>query len=154
MWEINNNLQLLSFLYSCVLGFIFEIFYDLFRALRIVKPHNNLAVFFEDIIFFLIIAIASFIFLLSVTNGEIRAYIILGIIIGFMLFYRFVSRWFLKFLNLLFCGLFKLTSWFSKGFYWLFSKIDKIISEFLKNTLKILKKVLKNNRELLYTNRK
>lgn len=153
MWEIHNNLQIFGFLYSCVLGFIFSIFYDIIRTIRIIKSHNDITVFFEDIIYFFIISVTAFIFLLSITNGEIRAYILFGIILGFILFNRFVSKYFIKGVKVIFKLIFKGISFISKCFYWLFSKIDMFISKISENSLKIFKKGLKITNSLLYTNK-
>ncbi len=154
MWEIHNNLQISGFLYSCVLGIIYSVVYDLFRTIRIIKPHSNFMVFFEDIIYFLLISITTFIFLLSITNGEIRSYILFGIALGFILFNKLVSRYFIKGAKVIFKLILKCFSVASIGFYWLFSKTDLFISKISENCSKNFKKVLKMGRVLLYTNRK
>lgn len=151
MWEIHNNLQILGFLYSFVLGIIYAVIYDLFRTARIIKPHKNLTVFFEDVIFFSVISVATFIFLLSITNGEIRAYILFGIIFGFILFNRSASKYFIKGVKAVFKLISKGISYISKYFYWLFGKIDILISIFFKNSSKFFKKGLKITNSLLYT---
>lgn len=153
MWEIHNNLQIFGFLYSCVLGIIFCVFYDVIRTIRIIKKHNNLTVFFEDIIFFLTVSVTTFIFLLSITNGEIRAYILFGIIIGFTLFNRIFSKCLIKYTKVIFKLIFKGISYISKCFYWFFGKIDMFISIISENSLKIFKKGLKITNSLLYTNK-
>ncbi len=154
MWEIHNNLQLLGFLYSLVLGMIYSVFYDLFRTIRILKHHKNLTVFFEDIFYFLLLCVATFLFLLSITNGEIRAYILFGIALGFLIFNRLFSKLFVKVffkvLKFFFSGIRAV----SKGFYLIFEKIDRLFLKIFKNSLNFFKKGLKTTKGLLYTNRK
>ncbi len=153
MWEISNATQVMNFLYSIALGVIFAIIYDIFRSIRVVKVHSAIMVFLEDIFYFSIISTATFIFLLAVTYGEIRAFVIIGIGIGFLLFFLTLSRYFLKILTYIFNSISSLFKFFIAGFYYIFEKIDYFISSFLKNTLKYCKKVLKIVRDLLYTNR-
>lgn len=151
MWEISNKLQAVSFLYSLVLGVIFCAFYDVFRAVRLVFKPKDWQVFLQDIIYFSIISFTTFIFLLSLTNGEIRGYILFGTVLGFCVFYFTVSKYFLMVL--------KKTIWlinwcFGKindGCNWLFSKIESIISKISLNTVTFLKKLLKKIKGLLYT---
>lgn len=154
MWEIDNNLQISAFLFSVVLGVVFEFFYDVFRALRRAVFHKNIFVFFEDIIYFCIISVLSFIYFLSVTNGEIRGFVLLGILLGFLGLYFTLSRYISSALFVVIYWLIKLILSFKRAFYLLFSKIDTILTKFLKNTLVFLKKGLKKCGVLLYTNRK
>lgn len=154
MWEINNISQAVSFLYSIILGIFFSAFYDIFRSLRLLKKQTTLAVFLQDIIYFLIIAIVTFICLLSLTNGEVRAYILIGILLGFLLFLFTISKFFIIALSFILKIFFKFLSIVLNGFYLIILKIDYFIIFFLKNTLKCFKKVLKRLRCLLYTNRK
>ncbi len=154
MWEINSNSQILSFLYSLVLGVIFSIFYDVFRAGRIVFFKKNLFVFLEDIFYFFILSIITFLFLLGTTNGEVRAYILLGILLGFISFNQTVSPFTLKSFTLILRWIKSILKAVSKSFYAFFEKFERLATLFFKNTIKILKKGLKTTKGLLYTIRK
>ena len=99
----------------------------------------------------IIISVITFLFLLSVTNGEIRAYIILGIIAGFVLNFLLLSRFNILILKCVLGLISKCLKLFSSGFYWVFSKIDTILSKFFKNSLICFKKGLKKGKYLLYT---
>ncbi len=154
MWEISNSSQILNFVYSIALGMIFGILYDFLRAFRLIKNHSEIIVFTEDIIYFLLLSISTFVFLITATNGQIRAYILFGIIIGFLIYYFTLSRLIIKILFLLFKTLMIGFSVFLKGFYLIFNKIDTLFISFLKNTLKCFKKLLKMIVGLLYTYRK
>ena len=154
MWEISNISQVNAFLYSIISGAFFALFYDLFRSFRNVKKHTNLLVFVEDIFYFSVIAVITFILFLCLTAGEIRGYILIGISTGFLLFFMFFSKYSL----IVFTAVFKLIKmlllYFKKIFYATFDKIDVFMSDFLKNTLKCFKKDLKTLKVLLYTNKK
>ena len=154
MWEISNSSQALNFLYSIILGLIFASAYDFFRSLRIVKSHTAIMVFFEDVIYFSVLSMVTFVFLLSVTNGEVRGYVLFGIIIGFLFFIFTVSKYYIIALTFLLKVFFKAINLFLKGFYVIFGKIDCVLSVFLINTLKYSKKCLKKLIGLLYTNSK
>jgi len=154
MWEINSNLQIATFLYSLILGVIFEIFYDVFRAMRKILSHKNIAVFIEDVVYFLVISLITFLFLLGFTNGEVRAYILFGIGVGFYLFYKLFSRYILCFLTFITKWIFKVFSLILKAYKRSFSKIYEIIAVFLENSTVFWKKVLKNTARMVYTNKK
>ena len=76
MWEIDIKFQLLTFLFACVLGAFYSAFYDVFRALRLVKNQKPFTIFLEDLFYFLTLAFVTFFYLLAFTNGEVRFYVI------------------------------------------------------------------------------
>lgn len=154
MWEINNVSQIYSFFYSILLGMFFCCFYDFFRSIRFVKKTKVTIVILQDLLYFSCISIITFIFLLSVSNGEIRAYIIFGILIGFFLFYKTISIFFKKLLIFIFNGYYKFFCAFNRRFYLLFDKIYITFATFSKNCLKCFKKGLKIPKGLLYTIKK
>lgn len=83
MWEIDNLSQLLGFLYSVVLGIIFCLVYDVLRAFRAEIKFGTAAVFAADILYSVFCAVTCFCFMLSVTGGEIRAFVFVGAAVGF-----------------------------------------------------------------------
>lgn len=150
MWEIDNLSQLTGFFRSVLLGCIYCIIYDFFRAGRKVYKSRTLSVFIQDLCFSLMCAFSCFCFLLAVTNGELRAYILFGIFLGFC-----ICR--LTFSRLLFY-IFKKIWGFLKR---IFSRIGIVLNVFfrkteifLRNRANTLKKLLKKARGLLYTKHK
>lgn len=87
MWEINNTQQLLSFLISLLFGVGFGLYYAFFKAVRRSFHHTVWAIFLEDIFFFFSVAVITFLLMLALSAGEIRFFILLGILIGFCVFY-------------------------------------------------------------------
>ena len=77
--------QLLTMLYSVVLGAILCVLYDVMRAVRGAAHHNKLAVFLEDILFWVISAILTFLFLLARTCGVFRGYVAFSMAAGFLI---------------------------------------------------------------------
>jgi spore cortex biosynthesis protein YabQ len=78
--------QLMLFLLSCICGGVVGVFYDIFRTLRIIFPHNTLLVVIEDIIFMCGYAFFISVFSVTAARGEMRVYYIFGNIIGFVVY--------------------------------------------------------------------
>lgn len=84
--------EALLFLCSCLLGVGFGVVYDGFRVLRLFLPSGEKIVFVEDGLFFLIITVANFLFFLSRTYGELRLFLIIGELLGFLIYYLTAGR--------------------------------------------------------------
>lgn len=141
MWEISNNTQLYSFFISCIFGIGYCIFYDIFRSLRKVKKHSAIVVFLEDIIYFSIIGIVTFLLQLAFSAGEIRLYLLFGILLGFIVWNFTVS----KFLIMILVFLIKYIMKTFKVAYIFLDKIFKQLSAFIdKIGLKIKKNLKKS----------
>lgn len=119
MWEISVNNQAASFLLSMPVGIILSILYDFFYAIRAIKKPRFVAVFILDIIYFIIAAFVVFCFFLLRTNGEIRAFCLVGILLGFIFSRQTITKLFII---------------LSKPFL----KICKIFKKYLKIILKPL----------------
>ncbi|MDR3552244.1 MAG: spore cortex biosynthesis protein YabQ [Clostridia bacterium] len=85
--EISVKAQTLVFLAACGFGMALGAVYDLFRIFRIAVPCGKAVVFIQDVLFWMICAVSSFLFLLYMNTGEIRLFIILGELIGATLYY-------------------------------------------------------------------
>lgn len=151
MWEISLSLQIKTSLYGMALGVLLCGLYDIIKALRSISNNGAVGIFVGDIIFSVLSAIITFLFLLATTDGEIRGYALFFEGVGFLISRLTVSVFFLK----LFC---KVTGFFVKAI----NKISKLLFKisvkteglFLRFTdvcKKIIKKLLKKGDELLYT---
>lgn len=80
-----NQLQIfeISLLFGAALG----AFYDLFRIIRIFFKCKFWDVFIQDIIYFFVSAVSTFLFILFINSGEIRFYILAAEIMGWILYY-------------------------------------------------------------------
>lgn len=139
MWEINNSLQLLSFARALILGIIICLIYDILRACRKIYNYSTVSIFLQDIIFSVIMAFSVFLFLLSVTNGEMRGFVLIGLALGFIFSRLSVSRLWFRFLKWLLSIIKYAFSWVSKSFYRGFDFLRKNILFFYEKSVKTLK---------------
>lgn len=126
--------QIMIFLFSFVLGSFLGLIFDIFKVVNSILEKNLKRVFFEDILYFILSAFATFIYVLIVNMGEIRFYILSGEIIGWLI-YRFTfGRLIYKFILIITRFLYNWISRFKKY----------IISKLPKNRVKKLFKKIKS----------
>ena len=105
--------QVQIFWYSLVLGLILGMIYDIFKLFRLVFNSKKWSIFFQDILYFIIISLITFFFIIIFNKGEIRYYILIGQFIGWGIYYiscgRIVYKYsknFLRIIKKCFCILF------------------------------------------------
>lgn len=138
--------QTVLFLYSCLVGAAFGVFYDIFRILRVALPCNKYFIFVQDLLFWASCAVATFFFLLITNSGEIRGFMIFGELLGVIIYYftigSFVykiAKTMIRFIRKLLFGILRVLL---RPFAWLFRKMKKFIL-FLGSKIKnICKKLL------------
>lgn len=150
MWEISNLRQTAAFLYSILLGGMLCVAYDALRGIRTVFSSDFWAVLFEDLIYFTACAVAVFCFLLATTNGEIRFFVLVGIVLGFAALRITASNFILKaflfifgILKTFFTALNNLIYAFLIRICRLLTQICSVLCKKLKKAVKLCKKVLK-----------
>ena len=111
---------------------ILSVLFDFFRTIRISYKHNNIFVFIEDIVFFLISTFLTFMFLMARCNGEFRTYVISAILIGFFIYRITLSKIVLPTSVII-------TKFFIRLFGKIFLLFQKSVSLTVKNTKKLLK---------------
>ena len=158
MWEISNAQQLLSFGISLLFGTGFGVYYSVFKAVRRSFRHTVWAIFLEDIFFFFSCAVITFLLMLVLSAGEIRFFILLGILIGFCAFYftlaeriSAVFAFIIKTVQTLLRAIFR---FFARNFEYISKvavKMGRFCKEKSKNCYKYLKKPLKEKGGLVYT---
>ncbi len=79
--------QIFIFLFSLILGLMLGIIYDVFRIVRMIINSKNIAVFIQDVLYFIISGIITFIFVLGVNSGDSRFYILAGEGIGWIIYH-------------------------------------------------------------------
>ncbi len=111
---------------------------------------NTAAVFLGDILFFSVIAVMTFLLLLSVSNGEMRGYIFFGIMLGAVVCNFTLSRIFIPVLCFAIKKIreivFLIKRLLYKGgslFYAYLLKVAAFLAKIFKKTFKYLKKNLK-----------
>ena len=94
--------QATTFLISVILGVFLSFLFDLFRALNASFKLSKKKIFINDVIYFVISAVITFMCILIINLGEIRTYIIAGEILGFIVYRITLSRFiFIMFVILL-----------------------------------------------------
>ncbi|MEG0368917.1 MAG: spore cortex biosynthesis protein YabQ [Hungatella sp.] len=73
--------------------------YDLLRIWRLVCPHRSIWVGLEDVLYWIYTALMLFTLLYSENDGILRAYIIVFVLVGMLLYQRIISRNLLKHLK-------------------------------------------------------
>jgi len=83
--------QTTIFLQAVLLGFVYGILYDAFRITRIAVPTARWVVFTQDILFFFICAVSTFFFLMRTMDGQVRFFVLLGVILGMIIYFYSLS---------------------------------------------------------------
>ena len=79
--------QILIFVYSLALGMFLGFAYDIFRIIRMVINSRNIAIFIQDVLYFILSGGVTFLFVLSVNSGNSRFYILAGEGIGWIAYH-------------------------------------------------------------------
>ena len=80
------SLELSLFVRSIFMGILFGVIFDMLRVVRIIIPHKNWLVFAEDFLFMLFCGFWFFIFSMTSARGQLRAFLLIGSGIGFVLY--------------------------------------------------------------------
>lgn len=153
--------QTKGFLLSLGFGFIMGIFYDLFRIIRISISKGKIATVISDILYCIFLCFCTFIFCLTVNEGELRFYLLLGAGAGFAVYYFSLGIIIFSFSEKLISLIKKVTkaifNVISFPFRFIFGKLrnlfNKISAKSRKNTKNIKNKskfLLKVNKLMLY----
>lgn len=84
--EISLITQFQIFLVSVVFGATLGLAYDFLRIHRVIADSDRFSVNLQDILFFIITGILTFLFIIIMTHGTVRFYIILSEFIGFVIY--------------------------------------------------------------------
>lgn len=93
---INN--QALLFLIFSLNGVIIGLLFDFFRILRKSFKTSNLVTYFQDVLFWILTGISIIYFMYNFSDGTIRLFMIIGLIMGFMLYIFTISAYIIKIL--------------------------------------------------------
>ncbi|WP_238883688.1 spore cortex biosynthesis protein YabQ [Clostridium sp. YIM B02551] len=95
-----NNVQYNIIVYSLLAGMLTGIFFDAYRIIR-GNGINKVIIIFEDLLFGILSGLAIFTFLLYYNSAFLGFYVYCGIIIGFILYLRLISKYILRFEKIL-----------------------------------------------------
>lgn len=105
--------QTVFFLQSILLGIGFGLLYDLLRVTRLAVPTPSVVVFVEDVLYFLVCAVATFFFLMRTIDGQVRFFLLIGGGLGGLGYFLALSKPVMKVGE-------KLTDWIKGILWWLF----------------------------------
>jgi len=89
LWQIQPQIMLL--ITSLIIGLVTGLLFDIYRRMRnLVSPGPYLTAL-GDLCFWSIIAVITFTSLLSISSGQIRGYVFLGIAAGLGFYLHFIS---------------------------------------------------------------
>lgn len=161
MYSVPQSEQLTIFISSLGLGFLLGILYDILRALRLSLTKSKTALVFFDILYFVLFAFCTFIFILALNKGEVRFYIIAGELIGALFYYISFGIAVIKItdravtvLKRFYSFVFKVVGapfrLIKRGFSSIFAKISKVFKKTEKKSAQMQKKLLPKVRLYVY----
>lgn len=147
---LSISFQAKLFLLSILIGGIIGLFYDFIRIFRSLLKHNIIFIQIEDILYWILMGIVVFLIFLNKNNGEIRGFLILGILLGMLFYFLYISNSFLKFFKIILRILKRIVLLIYKIILTPINIIIKIISVPFKiiyySILKFFKSLLKKNK--------
>ena len=124
------NTVFIFFLTGICIGLLF----DFFRIQRKVLKTCDFITYIQDILFWIVSGLIIIFVIMKYTNGEIRIYMVLGIILGILIYFLIISKYIMK---IFVCIL-----------SFLLNIIGKILFP-IKKIYKIIKKSWKNKNNML-----
>lgn len=115
MWEIDLSGQIYTMLLSIAIGAAYGLLFD-FHSVLCTGLKSKASVFFADVLFFLILSVFEFCFFLARCSGEIRGYVFVCQLIGFLIYKKTVS-WIV----------YLVLRWLRKNVYKAFSTLSRLI---------------------------
>ncbi len=155
--------QLTDFSIALLIGVALGILYDFFKVLRLIGVNFKVAVFFQDILFFLISTTTLFSYYMQITDGKFRIFPFIAAVLGFILYSLTLERpvfFLIQKLYELISTIFRFI--YNKLFLLAFNKIATLLKKlflpvakyfkkfFTENIVNFLKKLLPKRRKMLY----
>lgn len=134
-----------------VCGFLIGYIYDFFRAIRITSKHNKALTLISDLFFWIITALITILAFFYIDGLNLRFYRFLAIIIGALLYFIFLSSFFLNISE----RIFEIFGYFLKFLFTIMKFCGKIICvvwNFLSYPIRLIYRILKKYLILLKRN--
>jgi len=163
--QLSNSHQLMELLLSAGMGLLLGMYYDVFRVIRIVQQPSARIIFVQDVLFFATSAVITFLFTMTINGGQLRLYIMAGLLAGFLVYYMTIGRLVVRFAKMVTSAISRAWSAFWRVVLWPFRKISSLLFRhiqtiwgkfivFLKKSRVFFKKLLKKRPKLLYNQEK
>ena len=88
--------QIYSLVIFTISGIAIGVFFDIFRILRRSFKTSDIVTYIEDIIFWIISGMFFLFVLFKFNNGQIRNYVIIGLLLGIVFYMLTISKYFIK----------------------------------------------------------
>ncbi len=154
---VSGSQQIRIFLYALGFGFFIGVLYDLFRALRLMLTNGRKAFIVSDILFSLAAGFFTFLFALSRLDGNIRGYVLMGELLGFLIYSVSFGVFFSRLTDRIIRTVYRFFAAIAKPFLYIYGKLHRF---FRKSVEKLRKKAnfsvkkskfhLKSTKGLLY----
>lgn len=155
---LSFSFQIEIVLLAITIGFAMGFFYDIIRIFRNIVFHGNILIHIEDIIYWIFMSIAIFLIILYVNNGEIRAFFVIGIILGMLFYFFTISKLFIKVSNKILFIIKRIIKFIIECILTPFKIVLNILRTILRPIFKVfyknfkktglnIKKVLQNNKK-------
>lgn len=144
------------FLQACLLGVLLGIIYDVFRILRQLFSCSKITIFVQDLLFFSISTLLTFLFLVATNHGQIRIYLIAGELFGIWLYFQSLSKIIIAFthwLIILFKKLFSPIICMIKAIFSQISRFFNFLNSKIKNIFRNRFFPLKKDVRIVYNKR-
>ena len=77
-------------------GICIGVLFDFFRIQRKVLKTCDFITYIQDILFWIVSGLIIIFVIMKYTNGEIRIYMVLGIILGILIYFLIISKYIMK----------------------------------------------------------
>lgn len=152
LYSLSLAVQTKSFLLSLGMGFLLGITYDLIRIIRISISKSKTGVIISDLFFCAVACMGTFLFCLTINEGEIRLYLVLGETAGFFTYYFSLgviifsySEKIIRFIKKLLSSVLRVILF---PFKWVFRNLQKLVKKTISKRRQNSKK-LKNKSKFL-----
>ncbi len=153
IYSLSLATQTRNFLFSLGMGFVLGFFYDIFRIARLCLSKKKSAFIIFDVLYCIFFGFATFIFFLTVNEGEFRFYLLMGECIGFGVYYFSFGAIIFSKAEIL---VDKIKLWIKRFFHlvfapirWILLKIGSVFDKFLKKGRKRTKNIKNKSKFLL-----
>ena len=148
--SVSPTYQLWCFAVALAVGLALGVVYEVFRLVRLISPRGKILTFICDILFMSLASLVNFILTVVINTGIVRWYILLGQAVGFVAYMCTIGR----VSGALFRLIRKVIVWILwvifTPFRLLWSVMRKFFSKTAKKMKKIVKRLLKKRKRILY----
>lgn len=142
---VNVTYELTIFLSVVLLGLLEGVLFDIFRVIRKISSKTFLAVSAVDVLFWFFATGFFAFFMMKLTNGAVRAYMLVGMILGLIFHFLLFSDRIISIITVIFTLFLKIFKFFLKILltptHFLYKMVLVLIALFLKRRFLCIGKI-------------